>query len=316
MTIDKLYVDVLRTDRLRFFDGAPVRAASAIARLGDGWLVTQDDANNSAWHRPGQGITRIRLFAPTEGLDYFADADGTKHLKPDIEVACPVRTGAGSPATLLLGSGSSPRRMRGAIVSAPYGSLDPAVVSADLTPLYRRFAQVLGIDPAALNIEGAAVDDGQLFLFNRGIPAAAVPSQSAVIDVESFMDAWQMPQRLNTLAIAVGSVYNLGSVNGVGLALTDAVAVGPGLFLMSAAAEDTPNAVDDGAVVGSALVLADSVGVLAVTTLPLVNGVVAKIEGLAVVDETPHHGGLTVLAVVDADDTRQPSIQLTLAVRW
>src|SRR3712207_7318830 len=51
---------------------------------------------------------------------------GTKHLKPDVEAACPV-----DGDVLLLGSGSTPARLRGALLGA-----DGAVAVADLTPLY------------------------------------------------------------------------------------------------------------------------------------------------------------------------------------
>ena len=40
--------------------------------------------------------------------------------------------------------------------------------------------------------------------------------------------------------------YDLGAVDDVTLAVTDAVALADGRVLVSAASEDTPNAVDDG----------------------------------------------------------------------
>jgi hypothetical protein len=270
-------IDGLRVDRLRFHDGAPVRAASAIVGLGDGWLVAQDDANHVAWHRPGHAIARVRLFPTNEGVDSFSPSDGTKHLKPDIEVACRVVDRDGADAALLLGSGSTARRMRAALVRLGPGG--PTVETSDLASLYRRVAQVLGIEVAALNLEGAAVLDGSLHLFNRGTPAADVPSQSVILEVAALMDAWRSPNRIESLVVGAGSVYDLGNMNGVGLALTDAVAIGQDLFLMSAAAEDTPNAYDDGPVVGSALALADVTGVRAVTALPHVHGAVAKVVG-------------------------------------
>ena len=52
---------------LRFDDGTPVTAASAIAPLGDGWLVAQDDSTSAAWWRAGE-ITAVRLLPPGEGL--------------------------------------------------------------------------------------------------------------------------------------------------------------------------------------------------------------------------------------------------------
>src|SRR3712207_7927116 len=82
-------VTITGVRELRFDDGAPVTAASGIAPLGDGWLVAQDDATHAAWQRP-DGVAPLRLLPSVEGLDHFTEAAGTKHLKPDLEVACPV----------------------------------------------------------------------------------------------------------------------------------------------------------------------------------------------------------------------------------
>ncbi len=76
---------------LRFTDGAPVRAASGVARFGDGFLVAQDDATHAAWFSDGPA-TPVRLLPPSEGRDTFDEASGTKHLKPDLEAACEVTT--------------------------------------------------------------------------------------------------------------------------------------------------------------------------------------------------------------------------------
>ena len=43
----RVFVDDVRA--LRFDDGTPVRAASGIAPLADGWMVAQDDATHAAW---------------------------------------------------------------------------------------------------------------------------------------------------------------------------------------------------------------------------------------------------------------------------
>ena len=82
----RLVVEGIR--RLRFDDGTPVTAASAVAPLGQGWLIAQDDATSVAWHVAGS-ITPVRVLPPVEGLDRFSEPAGTKSLKPDLEVACP-----------------------------------------------------------------------------------------------------------------------------------------------------------------------------------------------------------------------------------
>jgi len=123
---------------LRFDDGGPVRAASAVAPLGDGWLIAQDDATCAAWRRPSS-VVPVRVLPPVDGLDVFSEAAGTKHLKPDFEAACAL-TAAGVPGVLLLGSGSTAARMRASLVrlgdTGPrfdVVALDPELPSAELT---------------------------------------------------------------------------------------------------------------------------------------------------------------------------------------
>lgn len=297
-----LSVEVQGSRRLRFDDGAPVRAGSAIAPFGDGWLVAQDDATAAAWVR-GHLVSRVRLLDPVAGHHVFSSAEGTKHLKPDLEAACDV----GSGRVLLLGSGSTPARMRCVLVS-PGG----APVVGHLPAVYEQVAAALGRPLDALNLEGACVVDDQLRWFARGNATARVPSASVDVDLASLLAL----VRGTGGVLRLGSVrsYDLGEVGGVGLAVTDAVALPDGWVLVSAAAEDTPNAVDDGPVVASALVLLEDDRVVGKVALPLLEGAVAKVEGLALVDADP--GGARLLAVVDEDDPDRPSAELVLSVRW
>ena len=303
-----MHVDITAVRHLTFGDGSPVRAASAIAPLGDGWLVAQDDAAHAAWVRDG-GVERIRIVPSVEGHDVFSSASGTKHLKPDFEAACPVELD-GRTAVLLLGSGSTAARMRAALVTLDDG---PRVEVADLSPLYARIAEVLGVALTDLNLEGAARAGDVLRWFARGNLSAGVPSASVDVALRPLMHA---VDGADPLAVEVRHpvVYELGEVAGVGLTVTDAVALPDGRVLLSAAAEDTPNMVDDGPVVAAALALLDGDDVLAVTPLPEVGGEVDKVEGLALLDADAD--GARLLAVVDDDDPDKASAELRLTVRW
>ena len=280
-----------RFRRLRFDDGSPVRAASAVAAFGDGWLVAQDDGTHGAWVRE-RSVERLRLVPPVEGHDVFSSAEGTKHLKPDLEAACVLP----DDAVLLLGSGSTPARMRGVHVRP---GQEAQVL--ELAPLYAEVARVLGLAPDALNLEGACLVGDALRWFARGNLRAGVPSASVDLDLAAVLDG--APPRVRE-----PRTYDLGTVDGVGLTVTDAVALPDGRVLVSAAAEDTPNAVDDGPVVASALALLDRSRVLDVVALPEVDGAVVKVEGLAVLSPG------RVLAVVDEDDVDAASAELVLAV--
>ncbi len=294
---------------LRFDDGTPVTAASGISPLGPGWLVAQDDATVAAWLH-GRRVAPVRLLPPVEGLDRFGEAAGTKHLKPDLEVACPAEVD-GEPAVVVLGSGSTPRRMRGVLVRRSGAGFQ--VEPAELGPLYASVAAELGLPVEHLNLEGASRHGGTVRWFNRGNLAAGVPSCSVDVPLEALVDALLGRADSGAVEVRRPRVYELGKVEGVGLAVTDAVALPDGRVLLSAAAEDTPNAVDDGPVVATALALLDDEEVLATAAIPEVGGRVHKVEGLAL--RRVHGGELHLLAVVDDDDPETPSTAIELRVQ-
>ena len=303
-------VEVLGAERLRFRDGAPVRAASAVVPFGDGHLVVSDDATRAAWFREGSA-TPVRLLPPVGGHDVFDEASGTKHLKPDLETACQVEVD-GAPAVLVMGSGSSPARMRWCLLRLEDGR--PRAVVADMARVYAAVAAALAVDLELLNLEGASIVGNTLRWFHRGLPSAGLPSGSVDIDVPT------------ALAVTLGSGdaaevtatrpvhYDLGDVGGVGLAITDVVALPGGDLIASAAAEDSPNPRDDGPVVGSALTLIRGDRVSKVVTLPRLDGKVIKVEGLMVLDADERQ--TTLFAVTDMDDPDAASWATRLRVRY
>ena len=304
----RMRVVVEEVRALWFADGTPVTAASGIAPLGDGWLVVQDDATIAAWHRPG-AVTPVRLFPPVDGHDTFSEARGTKLLKPDLEVACPAEADGG-PAALLMGSGSAERRMRGAVVQLRNGH--PVVRTMELGPLYARAADRLGVPPEQLNLEGASRHGDVLRWYQRGNLAAGVPSASVDVPLGDLVAVVLGRRPADSVALGDVHAYDLGQVEGVGLAVTDAVALPDGRELLSAAAEDSPNAVDDGPVVATAVVLVHGGEVLDLAPIPEVDGPVHKVEGLAL--RGVDGDRVRLLAVVDDDDPATPSAELDLRV--
>ena len=276
-----------------------MRAASAVAPFGDGWLIVQDDATHAAWKRP-DGIRPVRVVEAVGAYETFSTAAGTKHLKPDFEAACAVSDGV-----RLLGSGSTDARMRVSLVTL--GADGPACRVTDLAPAYRRVADALGLGAGGLNLEGACLLGDRLRWFQRGNAAAGVPSAGVDVGLPGLVGA-------GPVEVGEVSTYDLGTVHGVTLAITDAVALPGGRVLGSAAAEDTPNAVDDGPVVGAVMALLDDRGVIDVAPVPESGSGAFKVEGLAVLEVTPD--GLRLLAVVDADDPDAASAELSLRLRW
>jgi hypothetical protein len=303
-------IELEGVEPLRLADDSPVRAASAVAPLGDGYLVVQDDATHGVWFREGSG-SAVRLLPAVEGLEVFDEASGTKHLKPDLEAACQVIVDDRA-ALLVMGSGSSPHRMRWSLLTLD--GVTPQHEAVDMTPLYGAVAEALSVDPDALNLEGACVLDRTLRWFHRGLPSAGWPSGSVDLDLDEALGAVLGRTPPGSVRPTGPHHYDLGDADGVGLAVTDAVLLPGGKILLSAAAEDSPNARDDGPVVGSALVLLRDRTVEVRAPLPLVHGEVPKVEGLMVLEAGDHSARL--LAVIDDDDTQTPSLALRLHVRW
>ncbi|BAL88779.1 hypothetical protein AMIS_35590 [Actinoplanes missouriensis 431] len=294
-----MQLTVESTSSLRFDDGTPVRAASAIAPFGDGWLVVQDDATHAAWWR-GDTVTPVRVVDAVDGLEEFSSAAGTKHLKPDFEAACAITSGS----VLLLGSGSTDARMRASLVTPE------SFAVADLTPVYHRVAEAIGIPVTRLNLEGACRDGDMLHWFQRGNAAAGTPTARVSVSLPALLSAFTGDA--GDIKVTDTRRFDLGTVDGVALAVTDAVTLPGGRVLVSAAAEDAPNAIDDGPVVASALALLDGERVLDVAEIPVGPSGPYKVEGLAVAAEVP--GGVRLHAVVDADDTSVASSRLALQV--
>jgi hypothetical protein len=286
-----------------------VRAASAVAALGDGFLVVQDDATHAAWMRSGS-VASVRVLPAVEGHEVFAESAGTKHLKPDLEAACEV-TVDGAAGVLMLGSGSSSARMRVALVGLVGGTPDVRV--ADLTVLYAAVAEALDVDADGLNLEGACVLGETLRWFHRGLPSAGLPSGSVDLPLDRLLDVVLGRAEPEALTVTNPRSYDLGTADGAGLAVTDAVCLPDGRILASAVAEDSPNARDDGPVVASALVLLDNHDVVDVAELPEIEGSVSKVEGLML--REIDGGNAVVRAVVDQDEPSTPSLCVGLRVR-
>lgn len=301
-------VQVEGSRALRFADGRPVRAASALAPLAGGWLVAQDDATHGAW-LVGDEVRELRLLPPVDGHDVFGDADGTRHLSPDLEAACGLPLEDGD-AVLLLGSGGTPAQRRMVLVSDGGRHVE----SRDVSGFYAMVALALDLPEGGLDLQGVARNGPVLRVYQRADSRTGIANGSVDVSLPALVaavrgrgDAGQVPLR-RVLR------YGLGTVDGLELAATDAVALPEGRVLLSAAAQDTAVPHRSGPVVGSALVLLQDDSFLDGAPLPRVAGAVQKVEGLAVREVLPD--GLRLLAVVDADDPAAASLALDLRVTW
>jgi hypothetical protein len=269
---------------------AHVRAASGLVGVGRGFWVIQDDALYVA-EIGDDGAIHDRPLASPDAVRTFDARRGNKSDKPDLEAAFLWPTPAG-PAPVLIGSGSAPPRERW---WTPGGAVQVA-------PLYDALRAALA--PAPVNVEGAwRAADGALRLLQRGNGRGG---RSAVFVVPgSWVDA--------VLAGDVGPVtlldrldLDLGALDGVPLTPTDATPSDGGGWWFTAAAEASPDAIQDGPVAGSVVGWSDDRDVrmgrlVDADGAPLFD----KVEGLA-------RDGDRLVVVTDPDDPDRPADRLVV----
>ncbi|WP_342742505.1 DUF6929 family protein [Stigmatella erecta] len=271
---------------------AHVSAASGLVRAGAWIHVVADDSLFLATF-PAEGEAPGRLLRLFPGTLPAAPKE-RKALKPDLEALCLLEGVPEAPhgAVLAVPSGSTPERRRGALVPLEAdGALGGPVREVDFAPLYARLAQELG----ELNVEGAALTGGRLWLLNRG---NGDKGQDAVVVLDAgavlrALGAGQPPSAGSVLSVRR---WRLGRVGSVPLSFSDAAPLPDGRLVFTAAAEASQSSYLDGEVVGSAL------GVLSPEGQPLLLKHVktkAKLEGVAA---WPTPEGLHLLLVSDADD--------------
>lgn len=283
-----------------------VRAASGLLRWGRGWLVIQDDALFLGRLRQTGGevqVEAVPLPSP-DGVRLFQDRRGNKADKPDFEAVLRWPGPAGE-VVLALGSGSTSRRERALVLQ---GGEEPLIVEAG--PLYAALRAALpsGVE---LNIEGALRSArGDLRLLQRGNGRGGM---DAAIDLEGGgVDAWLQGRERPPVVRAVRR-WELGALAGVRLGFTDGAALEGERWLFAAAAEASPNAVDDGRVEGSIIGEADGQGG---AWAPLTDAdgtpLPVKLEGIA-----RRRDGL-LLGVLDADDPEVASelVEIRLRGAW
>lgn len=221
---------------------AHVRAGSALAWMGTRLVVVQDDASFFAvWD--GARVASIAL--PSDrGQRLFDDGRGNKAAKLDLEAAVALPDGT----VFALGSGSTRARERIAVLE-PNGSVQLFAAPS----FYEALRAETAFAGSELNVEGIALFEGALVLFQRGngAPHGELSPRDATARVS--LDAWRAFVAGGPVApLEEITAWDLGSIDGVRLTFTDGVGAFGALHYL-AAAEASPDAVADGPVVGVAL---------------------------------------------------------------
>ena len=293
---------VLNTRELRYTTEATpdedrpahVRAASGLAFTGGRLLVIQDDTAFIGALGRGE-VSAIPLPRGKGGRRRFEVGLGNKHDKLDLEACVAI-----GDEVWAFGSGSMEIRERIAIVG-----FTPRIL--DASALYRRIREELG---HAINLEGAATVGDQLWLFHRGNTGPGDLGPAIIRFDRAAVGRWL--EGLAGVPQVLGSaLYDLGRADGVALGFTDAIGVGERVFYL-AAAEASPNAIDDGRVVGSQLGVIDNRGVRAIALS--FEGASLKAEGLAFDPANPRKAWVAI----DPDDVDRPAqlLELELVGPW
>ena len=260
-------------------------AASGLVQSGETLCVVGDDEQHLAVFvqnddRPGRLIRLLPGDLPRKKKK-------RKAVKPDFEILFHLPSPSDASARLLcaMGSGSTPERMRGALIDLDNGS----VTVLDLQSLFAALAPLV----TEINLEGAAIRGDRLLLFNRGNMAhpetCIFETTLAAVTGDGAVEA----RLVKTLTLPL-----FGSVP---LTVTDACSLSDGRFLLSAVAEVTDDSYADGDVLGAAVIVLDAnLDVLAIEPLEPT----LKIEGI-VAHQTAT--GAELLCVSDADDPDTPS---------
>jgi hypothetical protein len=260
-------------------------AASGLVCANGRVYVIADDEHHLALfddaHTPGR---TVRLF---EGR-LPSGMKARKKRKPDTETLALLPGGM----LLTLGSGSRPKRCRGAWIALDNdGRPQRPARQVDLSPLYEPLRERF----EDLNIEGAFVSGGEFVLLQRG-HAGGSPNASIHYALSSVL-AWLFDGADVPVASRLQR-HRVGSVAGVPLGFTDGAALLGGRWVFTAVAEATDDSVADGACVGSVVGVMSAEGELSARhAMP--NG--EKIEGI---DARLRRGSIEFCVVTDADDPR------------
>ena len=255
-------------------------AASGLVQIGETFCVVGDDEQHLAVFTQGDdGPGRLIRLLPG---DLPRKKKPRKKVKPDFEILFQLPD---SGLICAMGSGSTPKRMRGTIIDIDGGG----VTLLDLQPLFAAVAPLL----KEINLEGAVVRGNRLLLFNRGNmqnPGTCIceTALSAITGDEA-------------IAVTLVKTLALPMIDGVPLTVTDACSLDGRHILLSAVAEVTDDSYADGAILGAAIVVLDAnLNVLVIEPLEPI----CKIEGISARRTAT---GAELLCVSDADDPDMPS---------
>jgi hypothetical protein len=288
-----------------------VRAASGLAWFQGRLGLVQDDTTAIVWLNELGRVVEEQSLEVTGPAQHFDATLGNKHLKPDLEAAVSF-VWKQTEYWLALGSGSSDLRNRAVLLTAPSNGASGAVEARwlNLHRWYDTLRATKEFSGITLNIEAVLVLDQCFYLFKRGNgKSSEAVNAFAQFDLAEVCAYLQDPQLGPVPELHGVSRCDLGVINGVPWGFADACVLGQRqYFLLSA--EDSIDAIEDGALAGTALAYCDhgKFDSLQIGAIQDADGnpVRIKLEGLSALNSN------TLIAVSDEDDPRRPAQCLIL----
>ena len=270
-----------------------VRAGSGLVAYKGDLYVVQDDANFIAVVRASGRVDALDLPA-IDGQRRFDSNRGNKNKKLDLEAVIAVEEAQGF-RIIAFGSGSAEGRDR--VVELLFADGVPRVRWVRCTPFYEALRAACG--GSELNIEGARIEGSDLWLVQRGNGSLRHGPRFNAAFRFSLGEVLRIIEHegLGSPDILEVQTLEWGAIDGVPLTPTDAC-THPWGTLFLAASEDSPNAVDDGPVVGVVVGIQHGA---AIRYAPLTghDGLfLAKAEGIGFDPVDPQR----LFVVVDRDD--------------
>jgi hypothetical protein len=272
-----------------------VYSASGLVELNNEFFIVADDELHMAifpsdFSKPGHWL---RLL-PGELPEKYKDR---KREKADLEAIThlPPHSFAPSGALLVVPSMSRPNRTGGALLLLKEnGIAEP--IPIDFSNIRSELSKTI----KELNIEGVVLTENTVKLFHRG---SGGNSRSAIIDIEivQFLRDLHDTHVLSAKPIQCVREYDLGKIKDVDLAFTDASELPDGRIVFLSSAENSKNAYDDGAALGSAVGILNGNG--DVVEIEQIEGTL-KLEGISAKNASER---LDLYFVADSDDQQVPA---------
>lgn len=272
-----------------------ISSASGLVIVGDWFYFVADDENHLIALRSSDVPSGALQMLPLLEARLASDHAERKRQKKDLEALFHLPGNEQRPPLLIAwGSGSRAQRDFAYVVNLDAnGSIAGAARAVCLTRLHDVLRSRIG----DLNIEAGLVQADRLWLFSRA--NAGMPVNGCFdLDLRQVIDFLLIDEDRKTLPEVRFTALDLGRMHDVPLGITDATPLKEAGWLLSAVAENTLLAYDDGQCHGAVLVACDHDGKVA--WMEQLDGAF-KVEGIAF-DE---RGNLWL--TTDADAPHVPS---------